>query len=385
MLHDSIAENNRLNIKLSEARMLSAHHKLQHNLLSIETKEAIKRMDVEHELTRKEVEILQTAEQSRQARQQSHQANADVSRYITELKSHAGAIQDENAALLKRLAKVKGILAEKDEDIMAVMEDSRCYLQRIRENREHLNVFRGPGGIYTRANQAAIYPTTPQQYTRGTPKQTPHSIHRSHEKSQDSFAALLMADRVLNQGSAPTTPTASSRQMPKYRLGHNRTAQSMSSLPSTPTNPRASDHRDILLPAAQLVPQSEPPHYRTHHASFMIQPKERSRRSRDSTISASDAEDIGGYSTDEEIDESRASQTASAMLRRDPRESFEVIGTPTPQSAAEKSGLLQAKIFGSVTKPGLEKRKRGDDAGDYKSKKLRLDGEGVGLGIGGLP
>jgi hypothetical protein len=74
------------------------------------------------------------------------------------------------------------------------------------------------------------------------------------------------------------------------------------------------------------------------------------------------------------------------MLRLDPRESFEVARSPigTPTLAAEKSGLLQAKIFGSVTKPVAEKRKRGEEeyGPEYASKKVRAGGGGVGLGIG---
>ncbi len=104
--------------------------------------------------------------------------------------------------------------------------------------------------------------------------------------------------------------------------------------------------------------------------------------------------------------ESQASQAASEMLRRDPRESFEVassIGsrdnTPAP---VEKSAKLQAKLFAGLNKGGVvpsEKRKfsgSGESRDDVAkrerdlltspTKKLRVAGGlrdpgRVGLGI----
>jgi hypothetical protein len=91
------------------------------------------------------------------------------------------------------------------------------------------------------------------------------------------------------------------------------------------------------------------------------------------------------------------------MLRRDPRESFEVAssvdgsrdGTPTPVTATEKSAKLQAKLFAGLNKSGVlppssaEKRKfdealkRADPIAS-PTKKLRLAGglrDPRGLGI----
>jgi len=81
--------------------------------------------------------------------------------------------------------------------------------------------------------------------------------------------------------------------------------------------------------------------------------------------------------TDDEIEESQASQSATSMLRLDPRKSMDVL--PSPTHATEKSGLLQSKLFGSVSKPGVEKRK---GEGEGSSAKRLKTAEGVGLGIG---
>jgi acetyl-CoA acyltransferase 1 len=387
MLQASISEVKKLEVDVREARMSAAHYKLQHNLLSIETEEAAKRMEVEHEMTRRELEVLQMAENARQSRRDgSSPVQSATSRYIAELKAYCQAIDGENNLLKKRLQKAKKVIGQKDSDISTVLEENRSFLKRIRENREHMTRMKSPGGIYAAATprSSSAFPVTPQQY-RSTPKQTPRSIRQDHD-SQDSFAALLLADRVLNQenNSAPSTPTTS-RPAHRGQVRHQRGVQSLSSLPSTPVRSRPMTENGNLLPSVQFAPQSEP-RYRTQQ-EFFTQPRERSRKSRDSTISAEDAEEIANYnneSGDEEVPESQASQTAAQMLRRDPRESHEVRGSPAPSTAVatETSGLLQAKIFGPITKSGVEKRKRVDDSIEFEAKKMRTGDGGVGLGIG---
>jgi hypothetical protein len=391
LLQATIAEVNRLEIDSREARMSAAHYKLQHNLLSIETEEAAKRMEVEHEMTRREVEVLQMAEHARQARQElTSPVNSISGRYILELKEFCRNFDRENALLHQRLERAKKVIAQKDDDLNAILEENRSLVRRIRENREHLNRMKSPGGIYAAATPRnstnTNFPVTPQQY-RCTPKQTPQSMHQDHDERPDSFAALLLADKVLNQenNSAPSTPTLS-RQPPRTHIRHSRGVQSLSSLPSKPVQSRFSTENTGLLPPVQLALQSEP-RYRTQQQNFSDLPrKERRRKSRDSTISAEDVEDIAAEisneSSDEDITESQASQTATAMLRRDPRESMEVVGSPVPFVATETSSLLQSKILGNITKPGIEKRKRMDDTSDLQKKKMRARQPAIGLGIG---
>lgn len=129
---------------------------------------------------------------------------------------------------------------------------------------------------------------------------------------------------------------------------------------------------------------------------------------------------------DIDVPASQASLSASAMLRKDPREGFEIADSPRTQqssygppsqpqpqtmeykagssnvrahpplsaagSVTEKGRVLQAKIFGSVTKPGTvdggEKRKRlpdgpgGFSEEEVKAKRLRGQAkQGLGLGL----
>lgn len=385
MLQAALLENSKLEANVAELRMSAAHYKLQHQLLGIETEEDKSRMEVEHDMTRREVEVLRMAEHAREARGSQTPVQSGSNQYIAELKAYCEAMDSEMRLLLRRLEKAKDIISDRDERLEAALDENRSLIRRIRENREHFNRMKSPGGIYASATPhqpESRFPVTPQQY-RATPQRTPRLHQQGHEDSQDSFAALLLADRVLQQenSSAPTTPTTSAHTHPHHRHlhQHNRNVQSLSSLPTTPVRSRPMTSDGHLLPSVQFAPQSEP-RYRSNAPYY----QERSRKSRDSTISADDANEMNEYNRaarEEELADSQASQNAAAMLRRDARQSFEVLNNSAPIRAPEKGGFLQTKLFGNVTKPGVEKRKRGDDTEANTGKRTRV--EGVGLGIEG--
>jgi len=379
ILHEVLAQNKTLEAYAAEARMSAAHYKLQHNLLTIETEEAAKRMEVEHDMTRREVNVLQQAFQGRDSPNQD---------YVAKVKAYCFAIEEDKKALDRRLKAAMKVIDQQDDDLASAKEKEQLLLKRIRENREHLNYLRSPGGLFHIASPKPpthSYPTTPQQY-RSTPKNTPMS-NRSRQGrggSQEPFAALLLADQMLSQenrdnNSAPSTPVLSRRADQRTPARHSRGVQSLSSLPTTPHSAaRSRTSNSTLLPSVQFSHDS----------------RERRRVSRDSTISASDngeAEEIARAAMSsfrdesEEVHESQASQTATEMLRFDPHESFEVEAsrTNTPTLAVDKNNLHQSKIYGTVTKGVVEKRKRGDDESfDYSTKKFRSGGVGIGLGIG---
>lgn len=381
MLQAAMGENKKLEAQLASSRMSEAHYKLQHTLLSIETTEAAKRMEVEHKMTKQEVTVLQHACQGR---------DSPGKDFVANLKAYCYGVEEDNRILFRRLEKAKKIIEMKDDELAEARREEEKLRTRIRENREHLNYLRSPGGIFhvaTPKTGHSSYPATPQQY-RSTPKHTPmtgRSVRQGRDHSQEPFAALLLADRVLSQenNSAPSTPIVSRRTDPRTPIRHNRGVQSLSSLPTTPRSNRPGTSNSTLLPSVQFTPQAES---RITNA----QPsRERRRKSRDSTISASDTEEIARAAMSsfrgesEEVQESQASQSATEMLRIDPHESFEVAAsrTNTPTPTAEKSNLLQSKIFGSVTKHA-EKRKRGEEDISSSAKKLRVGHEGIGLGIG---
>ncbi|KAK8014009.1 hypothetical protein PG990_007305 [Apiospora arundinis] len=437
MFQSCLAENAR-------SKMETAHHKLQYNLLRMQAEEEANRAAVEHEMIRREVEVLRQAEYSRQARRELSMAAESTHAKYLHLKVLYEAAVDEIDSLRKRSKLAKKVIQQKEDEIISLTDERDMLLTRIRENREHFHMLCSPGGVF----HGALTPKTPAiatpQQPRATPRQTPRAAHPHHhahshslshihthhrdprqenDTSQAGFAALLQALSHDNN-SAPSTPLGVSRPAPRMPPKHTRGVQSLSSLPTTP-NPRPRGNYSVLLPSVDLVPHSEPPvRFPTDTRVVPETPtSKRGRKSRESTISAEDNEDIdrvalasvaaatqsfmtsgsGGPAgrsrrhrdDEEEVHESQASQAASEMLRRDPRESFEVASsvgsrdlTPPP---AEKSAKLQAKLYAGVHKPGIsEKRKFAgvSDVDDSRRdvftsppKKSRLAGGKIGLGI----
>ncbi len=369
-----VADNTKLDMAVSEARMSAAHYKLQHNLLTIESEEALKRMEVEHDITRREVQVLQV-----------NGRDTSTNDYTQKLKAYCESIKEEIALVRRRLEKAKRVIEMKDEELMDAKDEIYRLQTRIRQNREHINVLRSPGGPLHVSTPKAT-PATPHQY-RGTPKYTPGTnrsvrYELSQNSHQERFNALLLAGSVLSQAqennSAPSTPTAARRPDPRTPNRHNRGAQSLSSFPTTPGSGRQVAGNSGLLPSAQFSPHSEARVATTLSQHVAQHSRERSRKSRDSTISASDSEGLArdAYREEsEEIQESQASQSATEMLRADPRESFEIAASRTSTPLPSDKNLQQSKIYGSITK-----RKLDIDHGTDPVKKMRS--EGVGLGIG---
>ncbi|KAI0376006.1 Thiolase, N-terminal domain-containing protein [Hypomontagnella monticulosa] len=396
MVQACLAENARL-------KMETAHHKLQYNLLSMQADEDAKRAAVEHDMTRREVEVLRMTENSRQARRELNAISESKQIKYRELQAQYESVVKENEALQKRIKSAMKLIQQQAEERDGLIEYRDMLLNRIRENREHFHMLCSPGGVF----HGALTPktpaaTSPQQY-RATPRQTPKTQHRDvrpdGDMSQAGFAALLQA---LSHDSAPSTPTAAARPTLRAPPRHTRGVQSLSSLPTTPTARTRGDYSG-LLPSIDLVPQTEPPNrYGSGRYALETPVQKRGRQSRESTISADDNEELARAALEsvaaatqsymsqesrasrrggeeEEVFESQASQAASEMLRRDPRESFEVAssvgsrdGTPAP---AEKSAKLQSKLFAGLNKAGLatEKRKFSSGGGSAENHDSRRE------------
>jgi hypothetical protein len=348
-----------LMIAVSEARMSAAHFKLQHNLLTMESQESAQRAEVEHNMTRREVEVLQAADhRHRLAVSQTprgSQTPAQSQSQIDTLTKTCDELEQERDGAEKRLRKAKKIIELEKDRSELLMEENMLLKKRIRENREHFSRMKSVSPIYATPRDAF---TTPQRkavprFADSTPRHEP-------------FAALLAADQVLSQESmsVPGTPTHPSAV--KLRQGHTRGAHSLSSLHSTPARGRhvTSDGYPYSAPGSQLVNESA----------------ERERHDRDSTISVSDDEDNISF---DDVPHSQASSLATQMLRKNPgsQESLRMS-----QTAEQTSNLLQTKLLGKAKKAGVERSrasKRQVSSGEAESpaKKAKLS-EGVGLGIG---
>lgn len=416
MLQSSLLHNTQLQSE-------NAHHNLQYELLSILAAEDANRANVEREMTRRDVEVLRSAENARQARRELEMRVDPIQTKYRELQQAHDILAKEHDDLTHRFKSASKLVQQQAEEIEALNEDRQMLLTRIRENRQHFQMLCGPGGLFhgvLTPKTPSVSPRQPRAATRQTPRSANRAPRHENETNAAGFAALLQA---LNQdnNSAPTTPTSAHRPPPRAPFRQHRAAHSLSSLPATPLS-RSRDHSG-LLPSIDLVPQTEPvQRFGSHVGSQTPTPGHR-RRSRESTISAEDEkegkartmtlESVAAaaqsylshgsrYSQrrqdeEEDVFESQATRTASEMLRRDPRESYEVASsvasrdvTPIP---ADKPGKHQSTLYAPVHKAAMnmEKRRRSgsEDVEDTRresltspTKKMRYGADGpVGLGI----
>lgn len=349
---------------VKEARTAAAHFKLQHSLLDMETQEAAQRAEIEHQMTRKEVQVLQAAEQRHRAALSVAARNSvpPPSAQVDTLTQTCRELEFERDEAERRLQRAKRLIELEKDKAELLMEENLLLKKRIRENREHFTHFKSQSPGYVTPRDPF---TTPH---RRAPPRFPEST-----SSHQPFAALLAADQVLSgeSVSVPSTPTRTTHAS-KVKHGHTRGAHSLSSLHTTPARTRpvtADGYTDTKYPMS--APRSH----------LIAESAERERLDRDSTISMSDAEE---NASEDEINPSQASSLATDMLRKNPRsqESLRLS-----QGAERSSNALQSKLFGNVKKqaaPNPIKRRGSFDDGAVKSKKARRD-PGVGLGIDAWP
>lgn len=377
---------------LSEARMSAAHAKLQHSLLAIENAESIKRAEVEHELTRREVQVLQECSHQQRggiAMSPVFQQQSSTQRHLDLALKHCRELQADNVDLERKLKRAKKWIMQLDGKNSELMDDIQLLRQRIRQNRDHLNAMRSSGALSVNGSPLPDFSSPVQNRTPKVCRTTPGI--NGHVGSQDPFDALLFAGRqVLNgdNNSVPSTPSGSKAKKPQST--HMRGAHSLSSLPATPSRSRLiTSGSTPSTPANQLIEESRV------NLSAQHSPNEKDHREdRDSTISASDNEGEGYR--DYNVPASEASQRATNILRR----SSSKKGGKVPASVNVRTlrGMKQGTLYGYVKKPGAERQenlqqKRGADAISYDdslkpNKKAKLaDGvhKKVGLGIGTWP
>ena len=357
----SIAQD--LLLAVRDARMSAAHFKLQHNLLTIESQESAQRAEVEHQMTRREVEVLHAAEHRHRASKSTtpRASQPPLQPQIDIWTRRCAELQADNEDLERRLRRAKKLIESEKDRSDLLLEESLLLKKRIRENREHFSRLK---------SQSPLYATPRNDFATPSRKSVPRFPDSA--PSHGNIAALLAADQVLSEAaSVPSTPT---KMNSSKSQGHTRGAHSLSSLQSTPARSRpatgdASFYSNPRLsysaPLSQPIPESA----------------ERDRHDRDSTISVSDDEEA---ITEDDLPQSQASSLATNMLRRNPGSQ----PSPSQTGSAERSShLLQTKLFGAVKKVGVDrtaasgKRKSSFGEPDVAAKKTKL-GEGVGLGIG---
>ncbi|KYK55818.1 hypothetical protein DCS_07782 [Drechmeria coniospora] len=418
LLQAAIAEHQRFKMEM-------AHHRLQYNLLSMQAEDDSKRAAVEHDMARREVDALRTAEHSRQAKRElSSASEASQVKYLQVKKWYEDSME-ENETLHRRLRLAKKVIQQKEEENISLTEERDMLLTRIRENREHFHMLCSPGGIFHGAltpKQPAA--TTPQSSRRPAHRRTPTSGRRyENDVPEHGLSALLQAmSQDNNAAPAPSTPH---RVIQRHMGRHNRNSQSMSSLPTTPVG-RSHEGGASSSSVVGLVPQTEPRRRKTRPPLVPKTPTPKHERvkSRESTISAEDNEELArqalqsaaavqaqvlgapevsrsrprdGNGEDEDVFGRQASEAAAQLLRRHPNRDHETVrsihsprGSPRP---AETSARMQARLLSDPS--GTDKRKfPGGIPADEEvrreqgspTKKLRVGGslredQTVGLGI----
>jgi len=373
---------------LGEARVTAAHSKLQHSLLSIETEESAKRAEVEHEATRREVQVLQEGSPVNRHTFSPRSPQASMQRNLQLALAHCRDLQQENSVLEKRLRSSKKIITQLDGENADLKEHVQLLRQRIKENRDHLNEMQSSGALSINGTPMTEYGTPLHSHTPRTPANTGRQIRDNHAVgTQDPIDNLLLAGHFLN-GEASSVPTTPNQQRPrKINAQHLRGAHSLSSLQNTPNRSRPATADNAMLTPSDHTMADHRVSFSAPGTQLTYHEESRAREERDSTISASDNED-DPYQ-DEEIPGSQASQLATSMLRRSigSQKDSNAVTKMTPES----SKLMQAKLFGQVKKPGVggsgHSSKRGASSGAYdesmrSSKKARItEPERVGLGI----
>ena len=371
---------------LTEARMSAAHAKLQHNLLSIENSEYIQRAEVEHEMIRREVRVLQEGRKDHGGPSTSPRSPHSTARHLELALKRCTEVQSQNYAYEQRLRKAKKCIATLDGDNFELKLENKRLRDRIKANRDHMNAMRASGTLSINGTPLTEF-RTPVQRTPKTPGTARSTLTVNPVGSEAAFNALLQAGEVMSgeANSVPSTPTRSSTK--KSHHSHIRGAHSMSSLPTTPNRSKQVTAASAMVTPAEQLSRSSHLIVPTPSAQLMYE-EERRRSSRDSTISASENEDEA-YD-DDNVPASQASQKATSMLRHE-----------TVSAASQKSthppALTQGKLLGQVKKVGTGKAgpmpKRAAETasfGDGKrsAKKAKLsDGpqSRVGLGIRDLP
>ncbi|KAF1829607.1 hypothetical protein BDW02DRAFT_573818 [Decorospora gaudefroyi] len=382
---------NSLSKALRDMRLSAAHYKLQYNMAVMESQESASRMAVELAMAQRELDVLQQAEEKRRnamvTPEQSYHESANAAHAImmSEMNRQNQLLQSENEELRDVLDQQKRLTEHREGELASLMEENDRLKTRIRMNRDHIApLLQQIEQNSPRSNFGTPHQPTPRtRVSRVPPPLTQDS------RGQNNFEALLLADKMLSQevATAPSTPTTARAQRSRY--GHQRGAQSMSSLPQTPNRrsayPQVPRTPPIFVPTT--IPQSAPP------AHYQAKPSHARRQSSNSTITASSVDSEEEAFTDREEDmvaESEATQMARNLLQQPAPPTKGLMSAPSSQS-----NLVQSKIFGQVKKGhgltrahGELKRGRMPSTAELNPlssppKRGRLD-QGVGLGIGGL-
>ncbi|KAI5212203.1 hypothetical protein AUEXF2481DRAFT_34431 [Aureobasidium subglaciale EXF-2481] len=241
---------------LQEARTDAAHYKLQYHMLSIESTEAMERIQVEMDMAERETELLNTNEpiepRTTHARQEAdpsiRHVHVDVWNLMAQEKE---SLRSQNAQLEQLVSQHKRMVIQQESEIATLNDRISLYRERLRENRSHLNRYRLAAGFLDSPHKS--------QSTQSTP-------WAGRERDQPPFAALLHASDLI-----------SARNSTSPRTPRRRRAASITPMPyETPQTLQSARHTQIpqtapSLRGPQFQPSTPQPHASARHHTTMLE------------------------------------------------------------------------------------------------------------------
>lgn len=340
-----------------EARTAAAHWRLQCNMHAMDNQskiEEIERMNMELFISQRDTQMLVDSKTKDQLLTPALSTTGPLSpgkQRILDLRNTCELQEMEINDLRNRLRDAKTVLVERQD---SMTEEIERLSERIRQNRKHVNLFR-------QLQPSALSP----QSSFVTPvRHTYHSRDHSHARNRsggDQFAALLLADQVLNREagtSAPSTPLAKHSKPQRIAVPH------------TPRHAMMPQYGPYFVhPSREAGPARSPP---TADPTPIHHRQGRRRQSRDSTISASDME--GSIPSYEDAAEARSRQGARKEVQEQGRQHVREPVTPK---------MSDRRVAGVETVSQSAKRKMyAESPSNGREKRARME-EGVGLGIHG--
>lgn len=339
-----------LNAALQDARTDSAHQRLQHQMLTIESAEAVERIQVEMDMAQAELNVLQSGDQTHQSQEQTVpspvKVDADPNVRSVHVDLYNAMVHEIHYLKMRNnhhestIAHQKRMIVQQEGEIASMTDRIGLYRERLKENRDHLNHYRrgasaAPGG-------------TPRSETRTLNRPQHRDISSTHSRDVRPFDALLHATDIMTHA-APAMPST-----PKRKRDY------ISSMPSTPqtVQPRMNQIHAYKTPVSDRsnhhlkVPMSAPPPRMASLTKNNPPPSAQPQRGHESdgTVSASDDSEAETEVPDQEdVRQSKAARHAGEMLRSPSRQ-------PTPQQQRTVSGghflSQQSKLFGQMNQSG---------------------------------
>jgi len=330
-------------------RTATAHWNLQYNMLFRELQEMKEQHKMEIFIAEKDIEALLKAKEEQRNSQLMTPALSTIGRamspqdqLVLDLRNSCQILEIDNVNLRQRERHLKTLLLER-EDSMTAENERLC--ERIRQNRRHASLYRQ---TYRPVDSPPSHFATPFV----TPARKINNLHVDRTPcGGDQFAALLLADQVLQQeaGSAPSTPHTK-HVKPQRRDEAPRTPYTPRQAVFKPTGPYFV-HPSTGKDTAPVVVEATPVRY--HHNR---------RQTRDSTISASEGEE-------EEEEDVKVLTVTNSVAQESKRGQRRQPPPVTPKMHEKHLTVTQSA------------KRKAYEEGSSRSKKIRKGNEGIGLGI----